>query len=294
MMNGHLEPMTLSMFMDDALSPVEREPVAAHLATCALCGAHLADLRRLNQAVRELPVPAVPEGVFAVASDPVVRRPGRGRLGALIPLPNRTRHEPVTAGATGRVIRPRRSWWVAPVAALSIAAALVLVSVTLVCRGVPSLAACGDAWFGGAGRPVAAWPPAPGPTAVVRQTAPGTAAAGGMADAPGTTANPTQAAGTAVAGLALTSVPDGPVTPVAYPGPGGTEVAAAVGTSSTGDAPGGGPVGAYPGPGASLPVATALAPALRKTQAAVAAGLATLAADGGLVSVFLPLARGGR
>ena len=53
-MNPH--PLAqLSAYLDDALSPVERSAVAAHLDTCGACRARLAELRATASLIRALP-----------------------------------------------------------------------------------------------------------------------------------------------------------------------------------------------------------------------------------------------
>jgi anti-sigma factor RsiW len=53
----------LSPYMDDELSAPERDAVAAHLSGCPSCGRHLEELRAVDKAARELPLP-VPDGYF--------------------------------------------------------------------------------------------------------------------------------------------------------------------------------------------------------------------------------------
>ena len=48
----------LSAYADDALDTPARAAVEAHLDTCAVCRAHLADLRAVSRLLRSLPAPA--------------------------------------------------------------------------------------------------------------------------------------------------------------------------------------------------------------------------------------------
>jgi hypothetical protein len=279
-MNGHPEPLTLSQYLDDALAPEARASVDAHLGTCAACAGRTADLGWLDRAVRDLPVPPVPATMFVLTEAGAARQGlWRSRMGALIPLPARARR-PVGAGG-GALLRPQASWWVAPTAALALAAGVLVVSVSLICRGYPSLAACADGWPGATGQAVTQLPAPAVATAIVRLGPPGLAPAWPAAVAPGDRpAAP--AGGPGLDRTAITATPP-------YPGPPAVPVAGILASASeTPLRAADGGSSAYPGPAGPVRVATQLAPALRKTEAAVAAGLATLAADGGLVRLFLP------
>ena len=64
----------LDDLLDDSLSPTEVEPVRAHLAGCEDCAAALAGAKRLNQALRDMPVPDLPPGfASAVLANAVAR-----------------------------------------------------------------------------------------------------------------------------------------------------------------------------------------------------------------------------
>ncbi|MCL4802399.1 MAG: zf-HC2 domain-containing protein [Burkholderiales bacterium] len=82
----------LSAYVDDALAPTERTALDAHLATCPVCGAALAELARLRQTFRDLPdeklafdLGAVVLGRLPAALRPVAPRPRR-RLWQLAPV----------------------------------------------------------------------------------------------------------------------------------------------------------------------------------------------------------------
>lgn len=68
-MNCEQVEVLLSAYLDNALAPEERKGVAAHLETCSQCGATLAELRRndylLSQLPRVAPSPALRNRVFS-------------------------------------------------------------------------------------------------------------------------------------------------------------------------------------------------------------------------------------
>jgi hypothetical protein len=167
-----------------------------------------------------------------------------------------------------------------------VAAGLVLVSMSWVCRGHGSLPACAGA-LRGQPVPVVGWPPPVPATAIVRRVPPGT---------PAPWLTPVAPARTRLAGVpaGAAATPAGGPTEPPYPGPSADRVAPGPGGPglTAVASPAAEPAG-YPGPG-QAGAASPRPPFARKTEAAVAAGLATMATDGGVERLFLPATSSGR
>jgi anti-sigma factor RsiW len=71
----------LSAYLDDMLTPAERERLAVHLPDCPLCRGRLEQLSALRQSLRELPSPVLGFDLAARLGDrltaPPARRPQR-------------------------------------------------------------------------------------------------------------------------------------------------------------------------------------------------------------------------
>lgn len=86
--NGHLSPDVLSAYIDDQLSPAERESAARHLAACTACQHELAELRATVRLLHGLPQ-VRPHRSFTLdpAQTEAVRYPPEtSRFGRLLPV----------------------------------------------------------------------------------------------------------------------------------------------------------------------------------------------------------------
>jgi anti-sigma factor RsiW len=54
-MNCEQVKESLSAYLDDALAPEEKRTIATHLETCSECNAMLADFRRFDTLLHQLP-----------------------------------------------------------------------------------------------------------------------------------------------------------------------------------------------------------------------------------------------
>lgn len=69
----------LSAYMDDMLTPGERELLAGHVSTCPLCRGRLDQLSVLRQSLRELPSPALGFDLAARLEERLRAAPARRR-----------------------------------------------------------------------------------------------------------------------------------------------------------------------------------------------------------------------
>ena len=66
---------------DGELSPVQAEAVSSHLLSCPSCGAALASIRELGDAVRKLPASSPPADLWNAIADQISSAPVVGRIG---------------------------------------------------------------------------------------------------------------------------------------------------------------------------------------------------------------------
>jgi len=64
-MNRRHPRKLLSLYLDQAVSPAQKQRVEKHLQQCAGCAREAASLQRLRQEMSELPRPPVPRGLAA-------------------------------------------------------------------------------------------------------------------------------------------------------------------------------------------------------------------------------------
>ena len=69
---AHLDPETLSAYIDQELSPDQRDQVKEHLASCAECRQEYEELRALSTLVRQLPV-YTPKRVIEIDETPMAK-----------------------------------------------------------------------------------------------------------------------------------------------------------------------------------------------------------------------------
>ncbi|NGX16968.1 zf-HC2 domain-containing protein [Wenzhouxiangella sp. XN24] len=120
----------LDDLLDDSLSPAAAAPLHAHLAGCRDCAAALAGARRLNQALRDMPVPDPRPGFAGAALASAV---ARNRLTVAtsdspVPGPAESASSKTTGfrGRSRQVPRRRLDLWLGGVLGAAAAAALMV------------------------------------------------------------------------------------------------------------------------------------------------------------------------
>jgi predicted anti-sigma-YlaC factor YlaD len=96
--------LSLGVYLLDALEPAERAVVDAHLATCALCRAELAELAGLPQLLDTIGLEDITPEAVAPSEDLFARVAARARAEDAAPESTRARHRWIVAAAAALVL----------------------------------------------------------------------------------------------------------------------------------------------------------------------------------------------